>query len=262
MLDRARDADGEVQVGCNDLSGLADLHVVGHVACVNGSTGSANTGTHGVCELVDDLEAFGATESPAAGYNLGRCLQVRAIGGRRLQLDDSDVADRHDMKKIKIGRLKPSWLEPDVTSQLTLFQYMIGNVDWAALSGPDPQECCHNAKLIAVEPIQKNGDIYPIPYDFDSAGFVDAPYAAPPQGLPIRRVTQRLYRGYCVSNPYMEDARKHILDQERPIMALVKEEPRLNSKTRSEAEGYLADFFEIIKDNRDWNRNIIEKCRK
>jgi hypothetical protein len=176
--------------------------------------------------------------------------------------DDSDVADRHDMKKIKIGRLKPSWLEPDVTSELTLFQYMIGNVDWAALSGPDPQECCHNAKLIAVEPIQKNGDIYPIPYDFDSAGFVDAPYAAPPQGLPIRRVTQRLYRGYCVSNPYMEDARKRILDQERAIMALVKEEPRLNSKTRSEAEGYLADFFEIIKDNRDWNKNIIEKCRK
>ncbi len=186
------------------------------------------------------------------------------IGGKFAFLieDDSDVAARNDMKKLKTGRLKPSWLEPQLTSRLTLFQYMIGNVDWAALNGPDPQECCHNVKLIGVEPVQKKGDIYPIPYDFDSAGFIDAPYAAPPQGLPIKKVTQRLYRGYCVNNPYMDDARKDILDREKAIMALVQEEPRLNSKSRRDAEDYLEDFFEIIQDERDWNKKIIEKCRK
>src|SRR5487761_1525987 len=30
MLDRARDADGDVELRCHDLAGLADLVVVGH----------------------------------------------------------------------------------------------------------------------------------------------------------------------------------------------------------------------------------------
>ena len=96
----------------------------------------------------------------------------------------------------------------------------------------------------------------------ERAGFIDAPYAAPPQGLPIRNVKQRLYRGYCVTNPYMEGARKHFIDQEKTILALVQEEPRLNSKSRSKAENYLEDFYEIIRDNKDWNKQIMEKCRK
>ena len=96
--------------------------------------------------------------------------------------DNSDVAKRNGIKKLEIPKIRPSQLEPKVTSEFSLFQYMISNVDWAALSGPDPKECCHNVKPIAPDPLTPQDKIYPIPYDFDSSGLVNAHYAAPPNG--------------------------------------------------------------------------------
>jgi hypothetical protein len=175
--------------------------------------------------------------------------------------DDSDVAKRHDLKKLETPRVKYRRLEPDLTSIFTLFQYMIGNVDWAALRGPDPEECCHNVKLIAPEPLAETDWIYPIPYDFDSAGLVNAKYAAPPDGLPIRRVTQRLFRGYCWHDETLPAARDLILEKEAGLMAIVANETRLSKKTRGSVEDYLADFFEIVRDPKDFQKEIRDECR-
>jgi hypothetical protein len=176
--------------------------------------------------------------------------------------DDSDVAKRNGLKKLEIPKIRPSQLEPKVTSEFSLFQYMIANVDWAALSGPDPKECCHNVKPIAPRPLTPQDKIYPIPYDFDSAGMVDTHYAAPAQGLPIRSVTQRLFRGYCRQNSTLEDARKHILAQEAAIMALISDESRLNENTKKKTTKYIGKFFKTIKDPDDFERLIVKKCRK
>ena len=176
--------------------------------------------------------------------------------------DDCDVAKRLDLKKLKIPNIGPSRLEKSLTSEFVLFQYMIGNVDWAALSGPDPEECCHNVKLIAPSPYEKGDIVFPIPYDFDSSGIVNAPYAAPPAGLPIRRVTQRLYRGYCVHNETMPAAREKFLANEAAIMDVLNQPVGLNSSTRKRAEKYLKEFFETIRDDKDWNKQIMTKCRK
>jgi hypothetical protein len=176
--------------------------------------------------------------------------------------DDSDVAKRNGLKKLEIPKIKPWQLEPKVTSEFSLFQYMIANVDWAALSGPDPKECCHNVKPIAPNPLTPQDKIYPIPYDFDSSGLVDTHYAAPAKGLPIRSVTTRLYRGYCRQNSTLEDARKHFLAQESAILALISDENRLNENTKKKATKYIARFFKTINDPDDFERLIIEKCRK
>ncbi len=176
--------------------------------------------------------------------------------------DDSDVAKRHDLKKLVIPKIKPSRLEARISSEFSLFQYMIGNVDWAALSGPDPKECCHNVKLIAPRPLEPDDLIYPVPYDFDSSGIINTDYAAPPNGLPIRSVTQRLFRGYCVHNSTLEDARQHLLTRESEIHALVNGENRLKSGTQKKVNRYLDKFFEIIKDPRDFEKLVISKCRK
>jgi len=176
--------------------------------------------------------------------------------------DDSDVAKRHGLKKLEVPKIRVSQLEPKVTSEFSLFQYMIANVDWAALSGPDPKECCHNVKPIAPEPLTPQDWVYPIPYDFDSAGFVNTHYAAPPAGLPIRSVTSRLFRGYCRQNSTLEAARKRFLEHETAILALISNESRLNSNTKKKATKYIAKFFKTIKDPDDFERLIIGKCRK
>lgn len=176
--------------------------------------------------------------------------------------DDSDVAKRHDMKKLDFPKIKVTQLEPELTSKFALFQYMIANVDWAALSGPDPKKCCHNTKLIGPEPFEPKDRIYPIPYDFDSAGLIDAHYAAPPNGLPIGKVTQRLYRGYCLFNPTLEEARQEFIAKEAEIYALINNENRLTSSTQKKATKYIGRFFDTIKDQKDFDKQIIARCRK
>jgi hypothetical protein len=176
--------------------------------------------------------------------------------------DDSDVADRFDLKKLRIPKLGLSQMDPKTASEFSLFQYMIGNVDWAALRGPDPEECCHNVKLIGPKPF-KAGDIaYPLPYDFDSSGLVDAEYAAPPQGLPIKYVTQRLYRGYCAYNETLEPARLLFLEREQAIYDLVKSETRLDAKAQKRTIRYLDKFFDVMRDERDFEDEITEQCRR
>jgi hypothetical protein len=175
--------------------------------------------------------------------------------------DDSDVAKRHDLKKLEIPRIKHTRLEPELTGKMGLFQYMIGNVDWAALRGPDPDECCHNVKLAAPEPLTDSDWIYPIPYDFDSAGLVDAKYAAPPEGLPIRNVTQRLYRGYCIHNDQVEAARPLFLQKKEKILGLITSEERLFSKNQKSTTKYLEEFYEIIEDDKDFQKDILDECR-
>jgi hypothetical protein len=176
--------------------------------------------------------------------------------------DDGDVAKRHDLKKLEIPKVKSYRLDSQVGSDFALFQYMIGNVDWAALSGPDPKECCHNVKLIAPRPLEPDDVIFPVPYDFDSSGLVDAHYAAPPNGLGINSVTQRLYRGYCVHNGTLENSRQGILAQESAIYALIDDENRLKSGNAKSAKKYLAKFFDIMKDPEDFEKLITGRCRK
>ncbi|MGD2129591.1 MAG: hypothetical protein PVJ33_04780 [Lysobacterales bacterium] len=176
--------------------------------------------------------------------------------------DDSDVAKRNGLEKLKIPRVTPTQLDAQLTSIFSLFQYMIGNVDWASLGGPDPEECCHNVKLISKEPLAPGDPIYPVPYDFDSAGIVDAFYAAPPDGLPIRSVTQRLYRGYCAHNSTLESARQLFLAKEDTMFSLLRNEPELNSGARRKAERYLERFFNTLKDPEEFREQITERCRK
>lgn len=71
MLDGARDADGDVELGGDDLASLADLHVVGDVAGVNSGTGGANAGTELVGQGVEHLlEVVRGLQRTAAGNNL------------------------------------------------------------------------------------------------------------------------------------------------------------------------------------------------
>lgn len=176
--------------------------------------------------------------------------------------DDSDVAKRNDLKKLKIPRISHTRLERDLTGLFALYQLMIGNVDWSALSGPDPEECCHNVKLIANRPLEKGDPIYPIPYDYDSAGIVNAPYAAPPGGLGINSVTQRLYRGFCIHNDTLPGARELIRQNKTAILALINEDPVLNSGSKKKTSRYLEKYFDIIEDDKDFDRQVVRKCRK
>ncbi|KWV77025.1 hypothetical protein PFL603g_02407 [Pseudomonas fluorescens] len=79
MLDRAGDTDGDVQLWRNDFTGLADLHIVGYEACVNGRAGSADRSAQLVGQGVQVLEVVTVLHATAAGNDDLGSGQLRAV---------------------------------------------------------------------------------------------------------------------------------------------------------------------------------------
>ena len=97
-------------------------------------------------------------------------------------LEDEDMmAARNGGALMEMQGLHPLDLEYRTTVVLTLFQYMHLNTDWS-ISG------LHNIEILG--PIE--GMAYPIPYDFDWSGIINARYAKPDPSLNTRSVRDRV----------------------------------------------------------------------
>lgn len=173
--------------------------------------------------------------------------------------DVDDVADRLDLKEVTVNTLEPDELDPEETSNYTLFQYLIGNVDWAATAGPGGGECCHNGKLIGTADDQR--PVFPLPYDFDSSGMVDAHYAAPPPQLGIRDLRQRIFRGFCVHNDQLPATLERFRAQRSAIAELLDGEERLSGRYRGQASRFLDSFYKDLDSAEKIKKELTDKCR-
>jgi hypothetical protein len=172
--------------------------------------------------------------------------------------DIDDVASRNDLQELEIPKVSYKRLDPVETSKYALFQYMISNLDWSATGGRDPVECCHNTKLIAESP--DANPVYAIPYDLDSSGLVNAPYAAPPSQLRVSTVRQRLYRGFCFHNEELITSMELFREKKPEIMALFSSIELLGPKSRSNATKYLEGFYKTLASPADISK-LVSKCR-
>ncbi len=173
--------------------------------------------------------------------------------------DLDDVAKRNDLEKLSVASISYKDLDPASTSNMSLFQFMVGNLDWAATSGPKKDSCCHNSKLIGAGNEKKPK--YGIPYDFDSSGLVDAHYASPPDKLKVRNIRQRLYRGFCAFNDSLPQSAELLNVKKVDILALFENNSHLTDRTHHDAVRYLEGFYEILNDPKKFEKLIIDKCR-
>jgi len=169
-----------------------------------------------------------------------------------------DVASRNDLPRVRQAHVGSRSYEPDDISRFMLFQYLIGNTDFSVLTFSADERCCHNVRTLGT--VEELG-LYAVPYDFDSAGLVNASYAAPHESLPIRNVTRRLYRGLCSHNGSLPMAREEFLALEQTILGLIRDEPRLDAQNRRTALRYVDEFYKTIKDPNQFERNITASCR-
>ncbi len=170
--------------------------------------------------------------------------------------EDEEVAERHGLEVVEVDRIALDAVDAAHTALMSLFEFMIGNTDWAATQGPPGEPCCHNGKLIGGN---GRGALF-LPYDFDQSGLIDTSYAAPNQALPIRTVRNRLYRGYCVVNSELENARA-LINERRAAMESVLQDSKASESARMKAQDFLADSFAIINDPRRYERTILDNCR-
>jgi hypothetical protein len=175
--------------------------------------------------------------------------------------DADDMARRNGRVEFEVApnEISSAQLDPQAAAVYGLFQYMIGNLDWEYVAGPPGDTCCHNNKLIGRQGATA-GHI-PVPYDFDFSGFVDAPYATPPDVIPVRDVRTRYYRGLCRFNDQVPAAVTVLQGKRAAFNAVLASETRLTPANRANAQRYLDDFFETVADPNKVQREIIRRCR-
>ena len=141
--------------------------------------------------------------------------------------------------------------DPNELATLELFQFMIGNTDWSALRA-------HNVAHIRAA----GGAVSAVAYDFDFSGIVDAPYARPPPELRIRRVTQRVYRGFCHRDLDWMRLFAHFQDRRSSIEAVIERQiEALEASHRAAALAYVEEFFAIIASPERRQTEVIAACR-
>ncbi len=147
------------------------------------------------------------------------------------------LAQRLGGEVLEIEQLPKRRLNEDHAALIYIFQYLIGNTDWSLVAATGARHCCHNGQLIGIGP-----EIFYVPFDFDLAGLVNTRYAYPDGSLPIKRVTHRLYRGYCGPEDALQRALDHILSRREAILDLYRQVPVLSEKDREKGLRYLTRF--------------------
>lgn len=169
--------------------------------------------------------------------------------------DIKRIAKRFNGKEIK-RYIHPLNQDALISIRNSFFQFMIGNVDFSTAS-------LHNEKLIYV-----NKKIFPVPYDFDLSGLVDASYAFVPAvnestPLPIEDVTERLYRGFKRDPKILEKVRNEFLQNKEKLLKVVNDlEPLFEDDEPFKiARSYIMEFFRILESDSEFNDQILSKMR-
>jgi len=167
------------------------------------------------------------------------------------------LADRTGMNNVSLNKIDYRSLDPLQGTIAGLFMYLTGNTDFSFISAHE-DECCHNAILL--HPVGEKR-YFPVPYDFDSTGYVDASYAEVNPGLPLRSVRQRLYRGFCVPQGIMNEALAPFRANQEQILSIASDSRYLDENSARKSVEYLQAFFDIINDPEKRQDEIIKKCR-
>ena len=172
--------------------------------------------------------------------------------------DLDDVARRNGMREAKVGaRIPVASINPADAARFAIFQYLISNLDWAMQAGPAGDTCCHNSRLIAPA---GSAMLATVPYDFDYSGFVDAPYAVPPEGVNVASVKSRRYRGFCRHNAEALRAAAEIRAQRPALLAVLSQIPQLNEGTRRRAAAFLDRSLGDIATEQAVTDKLLKTC--
>lgn len=156
-----------------------------------------------------------------------------------------------DVESAALGSLEPQHL--NLTS---VFQYLIGNVDFSPIAGSGGA-CCHNYELFGDDGASRVA----IPFDFDLAGIVNAPYAEPDRELGVERLGQRVYRGYCANNDRVENSISLFREARGAILETIAAQEALEPSVRDSLARYVRSFYEIVDDPDETERNILAACK-
>lgn len=166
---------------------------------------------------------------------------INTYNGEQLKLwgflleDTAQLANRMNAKKIEYYNLPIDTFQRESLKMASLFQYMIGNGDWDLSTG-------QNVRFFL-----KNGEIIPVPFDFDFSGLVDAFYAVPNPNYRLSSVKDRIFLGFPELVDEMENTFLLFQSKKDVFLRMIGKQKHLRKDIRKELESFLKPFFKDKK---------------
>jgi len=165
--------------------------------------------------------------------------------------EEQQMAKRNNDVLIN-KQIRPEQTDSAAFLKMAVFEYLIGNTDWSVQY--------QNIKLIAKD---SNAIPVAVPYDFDHAGIVNAPYALPAEELRMSSVRERRYRGYCVTDLKKFDSTIELYNGMRTaIYKLYTDCTLLDIKYVKSAILYFDEFYHTINDSATLQKEFTYPCNK
>jgi hypothetical protein len=204
-------------------------------------------------------------------YNIltDKSLRVRMLnitfedskGGKKPMIQNAFLVENIDAmaKRNKCKEMNGVKIDQETTDRqqmtlVALFEYMIGNTDWSVWNN-------HNIKLLFAKKDSASKP-FPVAYDFDNSGFVNADYAIPDPMMGVESVTQRVYRGFPRSESELNDAIQVFNSKKDKIYEVVNNCEQLSSGVKKSVTNYLDDFYKTINNPSDVKYVFITNARK
>ncbi|MFT4760133.1 MAG: hypothetical protein ACI9XO_000930 [Paraglaciecola sp.] len=148
--------------------------------------------------------------------------------------DTAQLAARIEAEKCDCWGMNDTNFHHGTYELVALFQYMIGNEDYKV-----------NA-LKNIKTFRKNGQLIPVPYDFDFSGLVNASYAKPNVDYQLRTMTDRVYLGSVESLTRLHSTKALFHAKEDNFQNLIHDFKKLQSLEKAEMIAYLKSFYKNI----------------
>jgi hypothetical protein len=166
--------------------------------------------------------------------------------------EDQQLAKRNHVVLVK-PKVRPEQTEANAFLKMAVFEYLIGNTDWSV-------QYLQNIKLLATD---SNAVPITVPYDFDHAGVVNAPYAKPAEELKMNSVRERRYRGYCMPDMKKFDEVVALYNRLRTdIYKLFTDCSLLDIKSVKATILYFDEFYKIINNPVALQKQFSYPCDK
>lgn len=166
--------------------------------------------------------------------------------------DEKEIAKEYKTSNEKSKGALFDQLDQRQLAITTLFEYMVANTDYSISQQ-------HNIALLR----DTSGTIIQtVAYDFDWSGVINTRYAVPDSRLGIKLVTDRLYRGPCLTPTQWQPYVDRFVAARPAIDSIYNSIPSLDPKRLKSSLEWYGDFYKTLADPRQLKRALIDPCQR
>jgi len=166
-------------------------------------------------------------------------------------LEDPEHAAVRNNARVTEKILTPFDLDRENFKRMSVFQYLIGNIDWSIMPGKN---------IIIMQPEDTTRAPYAVPYDFDFSAFVNAKYSIPRGLTEDVLISRRRFKGICYTTTEFIGV-FDLYSKLRPYFKSIIEKQRaIKAEDKYLLLQYLDDFYTVIDSDELVRKVFLYDC--